>query len=167
MFLLFLFLFGFFAGEFGFGFFLEFIQGADDEEDDEGDDEEVNNTFDEKADVDSGGVAGAKEARDGDFEMTKVDTTDKHTNNWHNDIVHEGGNNRAEGTTNDDTNGEVNDIATVNEFFEFFDNSWFFDLFEVINIWFLHNTIIIALKCSSVKIFELFTKIGETGDAGA
>lgn len=86
--MLFLFLFGFFAGEFGFGFFLEFIQGADDEEDDEGDDEKVNNTFDEKADVDSGGVASAEKARNGDFEVTKIDATDEYTNNRHDNVVY-------------------------------------------------------------------------------
>ena len=149
LFLFGLFLFGFFGGEFGFGGLLEFVEGADDEKDDKGDDEEIDDAFDEETELNLGGFAGAEEAGNGDREMAEVDATDEHTDDRHDDVVHQGGDNGAESATNDDTDSEIDDVAAVNEFLEFFDNGWFFGLkfleikvFEALYIWFFHEIII-------------------------
>ena len=64
----------------------------------------------------------AKEVGDGDFEVGEIDTTEDDANNWHNEVIDEGANDFIECATDDDTNSEVDDIATVDEIAKFFEN---------------------------------------------
>ena len=77
-----------------------------------------------------GCTGAAKEVRDGNFEIGKIDTTEDDANNWHNEVIDEGANDFIECATDDDTNSEVDDIATVDEVAKFFENRiHFFDTF--------------------------------------
>lgn len=69
-----------------------------------------------------GCTGAAKEVRDGDFEIGKIYTTEDDANNWHNEVIDEGADNFIECATDDDTNSEVDDIATVDEVAKFFEN---------------------------------------------
>lgn len=72
----------------------------------------------------------AKEVRDGDFEVGEINTTKDDANNWHNEVIDEGANDFIECATDDDTNSEVDDIATIDEIAKFFeDRIHFFNTF--------------------------------------
>ena len=72
------------------------------------------------AKVSSAGAA--EEVRNGNFEISKIDTTKDDADDWHNEVVDERADNFIECATDDDTNSEVDDIATVDEVAKFFEN---------------------------------------------
>lgn len=115
---------GFFFGGMG-GFDIssavEFVHGADNNEDNEGNEEKVDDVLEEVAVSDVGDGVGTEEVWDVEGETREVETAGEETRNRHDDVVNEGFNNGGKGATDGDTDGEVNDAATIDKLFEFLD----------------------------------------------
>lgn len=115
-------MFVFFFFGFLFSFFLEFVHEANEYKDTEGNSEKIDSTLDEVAISDLSGGGATKEIWNHNGQMSEIDTANNDTNDGHEDVGNEGADNFAEGTTNDDTNCEVDDTAAVDKFFKFFKN---------------------------------------------
>ena len=76
-------------------------------------DNEVNDVVDEIAVCDCGFA-------DGKGKTAEIDPTDDQADQWHDDIVDHGGNDLAERSADDDSHGQVDNIAAHEECFEFF-----------------------------------------------
>lgn len=83
----------------------------DDDEDGEGDDEEVDDGLEECTVTDN-------RFTECDTECGDIDTLEDNANEGCDDIGDEGGDDLAKGATDDDTDCEIDDIATECEFFE-------------------------------------------------
>lgn len=77
----------------------------------------------------SGGV-GAKEIGYVDSKGRKIGTAGEKAGDRHNDIIDERLDDGGKSTTDGDTDGEIDDVAAINEFFEFVNKSAFGDLFD-------------------------------------
>lgn len=115
---------GFFFGEAGsFNVFgtVEFVHGADNNEDNEGNEEKVDDVLEEVTVSDVSDRVGAEEVWDVEGKTREVKTAGEEARNRHDDVVNKGFNNSGKGTTDGNTDGEVNDAATIDKLFEFLD----------------------------------------------
>ncbi len=67
----------------------------------------------------------AEDIGDVDGERSKIETAGDETDNWHDNVINQGFGNCSEGSTDGDTNGQIDDIAAIDEFFELADNGLF------------------------------------------
>ncbi len=88
------------------------VEGLDDTEDDQRDDQEVDHILNETADHQIGTAYG-------DGHLAEVDAAADHADDRSDHIVHQAGNDGAEGTAHNNTDSHIHDIAAGDEFFEF------------------------------------------------
>lgn len=122
--------FGFFFGDAsGFDVFsaVELVHGADDDEDNKSDEKKVDDVLEEVAVGDMSDGVGAEEVRNIESEARKVETAGEEAGNWHDDVVDERFDDSGEGTTDGDTDSEIDDATAVDKFFEFLDEIAFGD----------------------------------------
>lgn len=111
---------------------LQAVDRPDQKEDREGHDDEVDHRVDEDADVERGrtGLLGRSQVRivaagQGDEEIGEVDAAQQDADRRHDDVVHQGLHDSAEGRADDDTHGHVDDIAAHRELFELLEHVTF------------------------------------------
>ena len=89
-----------------FSFFLcgEFIDNANEDKDTEGNNEEIYDVLNEVSIAKVSSAGAAEEVRNGNFEISKIDTTKDDADDWHNEVVDERADNFIERSTDNDTN---------------------------------------------------------------
>lgn len=107
--------FGALFGAFGsfFGTFAEIVDKLDEHKNTERDKNEVDDALDEFAVSDRCGA-------DGNRKGGEVNAAEDETDSRHNNIINEGGDDGGESAPNSDTYGEVENVAAVDKFAEFF-----------------------------------------------
>ena len=112
----------------GFCFFrsLETIGRSDDQEDRYSDDQKVDQGIDERSVIDRrrSGCLGVSQAGIGrirqiDVQRTEIDSPKEETDGRHEDIVDEGRSDTAKRTSDDDGDGQIKNISSHQEIFEF------------------------------------------------
>lgn len=109
------------GGGFFFWFGSQFVDELDAHENGEGDDGEVDHRLNKLAvhDGDFGRIGGLVRVLQNDRQLAEVDSADENAQRRHDDIVNQRRSDFAEGTTDDHTDGEVDNIAAHGEGFEF------------------------------------------------
>lgn len=115
----------------------------DEDEDTERDDKEIDDGLEEITVLDADADTITEPVWNRDVEVGEIDTTDNHPDDWHDDVVDESGDDFSECGTDDDTDGEVDDVALVDEFGKFF-----------------HDFRLFAMNLCGVFVCTLFSCLG-------
>ena len=75
-----------------------------------------------------GGIGGAEEVGDGDLKTGKIHAANDETDERHDNIIYQAGDDGAEGAADDDTYGEINDAAAIDKLAELRGEGRFVDL---------------------------------------
>lgn len=109
------------------GWLGEALRHADDEEDGDGDDQKVDDGVEEVAVIDGNGTGllgfrqrGIMRSGQADEEVGKIDSAEEFADRGHDDVRHQGGDDFAESTANDDSDGQIEDVTAHNEGLEIF-----------------------------------------------
>lgn len=125
-------------------FAIHAIDKSDNNKDSKSNNKKVDDVLEEIAIGNMGDSVGAENVRDVDRESGKIKTTSKETGDGHDHIVYERFDNSSKSATNGNTDGEINDITTVDELAELFHKSAFGNFFDGDNRFISHNKAIIT-----------------------
>lgn len=120
------------------------VDKFDDNEDGEGNNDEVDNILEEVAISNVGNGISAEEIRDVDREGGEIKTAGDEAGDGHDHVIDKGFNDGGKGATDGNTNGEVDDAATIDEFTKFFHERTLGDFFDGGGGWICHSVIIIT-----------------------
>lgn len=105
---------------------MDFVKEFDDEENRESDDEKIDNILEKETVRDDGGGFVRDGGGDGDRKAGEIATTAENGDDGHNNIRDKRVDDFTKGASDNNTNGEIKDIATIDEIGKFLEKTVLF-----------------------------------------